>query len=201
MYDRKKLENKFGKSKGFGFVGFAEHNHALKALRNLNNNPNIFTPEKRPIVEFSIENRVALNKKKYRLNANKNRGKDDIISDNNDNKEESVTPYSGLMSRPNNKNEKIRAPKVNRKLSEMKNKLKTRGKKIQLNKIKKNNEQRHKEKIEKRKSNKSETIEMEDTHDSHYRKRKNIFKNVNDNDNQVVNAVKRKRKWFYNTHK
>lgn len=32
-------------SRGFGFVSFTEHEHALKALMELNNNPNIFTPQ------------------------------------------------------------------------------------------------------------------------------------------------------------
>lgn len=58
---------KFSKSKGFAFVEFTEHQHALKALRSLNNNPTIFTPQKRPIVEFAIEDKVALNKRKRRM--------------------------------------------------------------------------------------------------------------------------------------
>lgn len=33
-------------SKGFGFVTFTQHEDALLALRNLNNNPDIFTKEK-----------------------------------------------------------------------------------------------------------------------------------------------------------
>jgi nucleolar protein 4 len=32
-----------GMSKEFGFVSFTTHDHALQALRNINNNPNIFT--------------------------------------------------------------------------------------------------------------------------------------------------------------
>ena len=31
-----------GKSLGYGFVSFKEHQHALTALRNTNNNPEIF---------------------------------------------------------------------------------------------------------------------------------------------------------------
>ncbi|GIL62659.1 hypothetical protein Vafri_16846, partial [Volvox africanus] len=45
------------KSKGLGFVEFESHDHALAALRQLNNNPG--TPwgrERRPIVEFAIDN-------------------------------------------------------------------------------------------------------------------------------------------------
>lgn len=36
----------FGKSKGYGFVAFSEHDDALMCLRNLNNNPETFTNEK-----------------------------------------------------------------------------------------------------------------------------------------------------------
>ena len=39
-----------------GFVEFAEHDHAVAALRQLNNNPKPFGPARRPIVEFSVEN-------------------------------------------------------------------------------------------------------------------------------------------------
>uniref|UniRef100_A0A183BM60 RNA-binding protein 28 n=1 Tax=Globodera pallida TaxID=36090 RepID=A0A183BM60_GLOPA len=56
-----------GKSKGFGFVAFTEHTLALKCLRNLNNNPETFTNERRPIVEFSVENLNALRTKERRV--------------------------------------------------------------------------------------------------------------------------------------
>jgi len=56
-----------GKSRGYAFVDFVQHEHALKCLKHLNNNPDIFTDEKRPIVEFSLENRAALNAKQKRL--------------------------------------------------------------------------------------------------------------------------------------
>ena len=35
-----------GKSKEYGFVAFTKHEHALKALRSLNNNPKVFTPNR-----------------------------------------------------------------------------------------------------------------------------------------------------------
>jgi RNA recognition motif-containing protein len=44
------------KSRGIGFVEFEEHEHALACLRQLNNNPNVISAIKRPIVEFAIEN-------------------------------------------------------------------------------------------------------------------------------------------------
>lgn len=56
-----------GKSKEYGFVSFSTHEAALQALRNINNNPTIFTPSKRPIVSFSIENKAILKAKQQRL--------------------------------------------------------------------------------------------------------------------------------------
>ncbi|XP_031494464.1 uncharacterized protein LOC116260343 isoform X2 [Nymphaea colorata] len=57
LKDKKKLtaSTRDG-SRGVAFVEFSEHQHALVALRVLNNNPEIFGPERRPIVEFAIEN-------------------------------------------------------------------------------------------------------------------------------------------------
>eukprot|EP00057_Strongylocentrotus_purpuratus_P031131 XP_783689.3 PREDICTED: RNA-binding protein 28 [Strongylocentrotus purpuratus] len=48
------------KSLGFGFVEFTQYEHALAALLKLNNNAELFGPDKRPIVGFSLENRRAL---------------------------------------------------------------------------------------------------------------------------------------------
>ncbi|KAL3994153.1 RNA recognition motif family protein [Acanthocheilonema viteae] len=66
--DRSKLSaSKEAVSRGFGFVNFLSHQDALSAMKHLNNNPDIFTKEKRPIVEFSIENLVALRLRESRL--------------------------------------------------------------------------------------------------------------------------------------
>uniref|UniRef100_A0A5S6QXR3 RRM domain-containing protein n=1 Tax=Trichuris muris TaxID=70415 RepID=A0A5S6QXR3_TRIMR len=54
------------RSLGYGFVEFTEHEHALCCLKALNNNPDIFTDEKRPIVEFSLENKLIIDMKKQR---------------------------------------------------------------------------------------------------------------------------------------
>uniref|UniRef100_UPI00398F5F3F RNA-binding protein 28 isoform X2 n=1 Tax=Pristiophorus japonicus TaxID=55135 RepID=UPI00398F5F3F len=59
-----------GRSLGYGFVDFTEHSHSLAALRYLNNNPDIFGPEKRPIVEFSLEDRRKLKIKEMRAQRN-----------------------------------------------------------------------------------------------------------------------------------
>ncbi|XP_068642600.1 uncharacterized protein [Aristolochia californica] len=42
-------------SRGVAFVELTEHEHALVALRVLNNNPETFDPEHRPIVEFALD--------------------------------------------------------------------------------------------------------------------------------------------------
>ena len=192
MFDRKKSELKFGKSKGFGFVEFKEHIHAMKALRNLNNNPNIFSPQKRPIVEFSIENKVALNKKRHRIERNLKNNQKNSLENIEDLPEEDID-YSGVMSRPDKPNQKVKAPKVNRKLGEMQKQLKTRKKKILKNKIKENKEKRHKVKVEKRKINKKETNETQDSHDLHYKKRKHVFTDI---DKRNASKTVKKVKWF-----
>lgn len=44
MRDIKDVDIKgVGKSKEYGFISFTKHEDALQALRNVNNNPNIFT--------------------------------------------------------------------------------------------------------------------------------------------------------------
>ena len=55
------------RSKGFGFVEFQEHAHALAALRQLNNNPTYFGAAKRLMVEFALENVLVLRKREERM--------------------------------------------------------------------------------------------------------------------------------------
>ncbi|XP_059421219.1 RNA-binding protein 28-like [Carassius carassius] len=72
MYDKKPIRGQvIGKSLGYGFVEFKEHEHALQTLRHLNNNPDIFEPQKRPIVEFSLEDERKLKLKAIRLENSK----------------------------------------------------------------------------------------------------------------------------------
>ncbi|TPP55971.1 RNA-binding protein 28 [Fasciola gigantica] len=54
------------RSLGYGFVTFVQHKHALKVLNELNNNPDVFPNQRRPIVDFSLENMLALEKKRKR---------------------------------------------------------------------------------------------------------------------------------------
>ncbi|KAL8222608.1 UNVERIFIED_CONTAM: hypothetical protein K2H54_077614, partial [Gekko kuhli] len=67
MRDRKAPAGKGqGQSLGYAFVEFQEHEHALAALRRVNNNPEFFGDQKRPIVEFSLEDRRKLRLKEQR---------------------------------------------------------------------------------------------------------------------------------------
>jgi nucleolar protein 4 len=50
------------RSRGMGFVDFVKHPDALAALRALNNNPTIFGKDRRPIVEFALEDARAARK-------------------------------------------------------------------------------------------------------------------------------------------
>ena len=46
---------------------FDSHDHAVCALRELNNNPEAFTRDRRPIVEFAIENVKVLKMREAKL--------------------------------------------------------------------------------------------------------------------------------------
>merc|ERR1711973_471089 len=67
MKDMKTMEHGKPKSKEFAFIAYAEHEDALNALRNLNNNPNVFKNGTRLIVDFAIENLKAINAKEKRI--------------------------------------------------------------------------------------------------------------------------------------
>ncbi|KAM7121393.1 RNA-binding protein 28 isoform 1-T1 [Molossus nigricans] len=68
MRDLKGVHGKIkGQSLGYAFAEFQEHEHALTALRHINNNPDIFGPQKRPIVEFSLEDRRKLKIRELRI--------------------------------------------------------------------------------------------------------------------------------------
>ena len=80
-------------SKEYAFVSFEKHLDALAALRNVNNNPTVFTKDRRPIVEFSIENRKALLARQKRLE--KSREKNPNISEE---KKKKLLPSNKKMS-------------------------------------------------------------------------------------------------------
>ena len=59
-----------GRSKGFGFAELKGHDDALDVLRATNNNPAIFGADRRPIVEFAIENSLILQRLEQRKTKN-----------------------------------------------------------------------------------------------------------------------------------
>lgn len=67
-------------SRGVAFVDFELHEHALVALRVLNNNPGTFSSDRRPIVEFALDNiqKLKLQKTKSELLKKKGEGSDGI---------------------------------------------------------------------------------------------------------------------------
>uniref|UniRef100_A0A3Q0T752 RNA binding motif protein 28 n=1 Tax=Amphilophus citrinellus TaxID=61819 RepID=A0A3Q0T752_AMPCI len=72
IYDKKPEKGQvMGQSLGYGFVQFQDHEHALSTLRYLNNNPYIFGSQKRPIVEFSLEDSRKLKMKEMRKQKSK----------------------------------------------------------------------------------------------------------------------------------
>merc|ERR1719317_63833 len=122
------------KSKEFGFVTFENHEDALVALRNVNNNPNTFTAERRPIVEFSIENRKALLARQKRMEKSReknpnysknNKGENKKLETKNTNKSNQTekSEFSGMISDPKQKGlpthsgPKVRADRKSNKIS------------------------------------------------------------------------------------
>ncbi|KAE8729147.1 epoxide hydrolase 2-like [Hibiscus syriacus] len=77
-------------SRGVAFVEFTEHQHALVALRVLNNNPETFGPEHRPIVEFSIDNVQTLKLRKAKIQAQHQDASDNL---NNAQQKEKSHPF------------------------------------------------------------------------------------------------------------
>jgi len=76
MRDMRRLDaGGVGQSKGYGFVTFTRHQDALTALRGVNNNPTIFSKDRRPIVDFSVENHMALKAREKRLDRSKAKAK------------------------------------------------------------------------------------------------------------------------------
>lgn len=63
-------------SRGVAFVDLKEHEHALVALRVLNNNPGTFGSERRPIVEFALEDINKLRLQKVNLDSLKRKNED-----------------------------------------------------------------------------------------------------------------------------
>ncbi|KAK2665395.1 hypothetical protein Ddye_003969 [Dipteronia dyeriana] len=75
-------------SRGVAFVEFTEHEHALVALRVLNNNPETFGPEHRPIVEFALDNIKTMKLREVKLRTYQRQNDDSRSRDANPNKNE-----------------------------------------------------------------------------------------------------------------
>lgn len=118
-----------GKPKGFGFLSFKKHEDALSVLRKLNNNPDVFSANHRPIVSFSIEDKNVLNiktrreersklnnptyqkklektklkkvkKKKDKMNKEKKPVATEITKAQEDEKEDDTNAFSGFAAKP-----------------------------------------------------------------------------------------------------
>ncbi|XP_055815663.1 uncharacterized protein LOC129885419 [Solanum dulcamara] len=72
-------------SRGVAFLEFSEHEHALVALRVLNNNPETFGPEYRPIVEFALDNIQTMKLRQKLQQQGFNRNKEDWQKNDNTN--------------------------------------------------------------------------------------------------------------------
>lgn len=110
MRTKDKSTNEFKGSRGFGYVMFTTHRLALRCLRNLNNNPNVFSDHRRPIVEFSVENLNAIKKNKQ-----------DIMKESSESglAEEQVDfSWAGMQSKPFCDKERVITPLVSRKLKD-----------------------------------------------------------------------------------
>jgi len=73
----KLLKDTNGRSRGFAFVEFVNHNVALHALRQLNNNPTLYGASHRLVVTFAIEDMVAVQKLQRIRDTKKRRREDD----------------------------------------------------------------------------------------------------------------------------
>lgn len=115
MMNKDKATNKLSTSKGFGFVSFSTHKHALRVLRALNNNPTTFTSERRPIVEFTVENMNAIKKNgQYIIKESLELGLDG----------EHVThPWAGYQSKPFGGQDKIINPLTDKRMKDKRKKL------------------------------------------------------------------------------
>ena len=67
------IKDESGVPKGYGFVEFKTHDEALKALHRVNNSSKFFGPERRPIVEFAIDDVRALQLLEKRTQKNRDK--------------------------------------------------------------------------------------------------------------------------------
>ncbi|KAM3220307.1 RNA-binding protein 28 [Capsicum annuum] len=81
-------------SRGVAFLEFSEHEHALVALRVLNNNPETFGTEHRPIVEFALDNIQTMKHRQKLQQQGFNRNKKDLPKNDNTNERDNHNKQS-----------------------------------------------------------------------------------------------------------
>eukprot|EP00039_Didymoeca_costata_P001074 m.49432 g.49432 ORF g.49432 m.49432 type:complete len:572 (-) comp10615_c0_seq5:5140-6855(-) len=69
------------RSKGFGFLELSKHEEALAVIRCMNNNPSVFTKEKRPIVMFAWQDARAIRKLNRRREMRKQKTENPAIKE------------------------------------------------------------------------------------------------------------------------
>lgn len=143
MMNKDKATNKLSTSKGFGFVSFSTHKHALRVLRALNNNPTTFTAERRPIVEFTVENMNAIKKNgQYIIKESLELGLD----------AEHVThSWAGFQSKPFGGQDKVINPLTNKKMKDKRKKLQEKVKEQRVERREERSNQFRKESIKQKK--------------------------------------------------
>lgn len=137
------------KSRGYAFVYTDTHEAALLILRTLNNNPEVFLPEKRPIVEFCCENKKALDvqeKRRQRSDDKKKAGEQ--FSGNNPKRAKSqeitknaksnvkmeegkLFKHQGMPAQRRRKGEKLTVPRLKKKARHNENKNSDKKQEVQ----------------------------------------------------------------------
>ncbi|KAJ0260533.1 hypothetical protein HA466_0067230 [Hirschfeldia incana] len=87
-------------SRGVAFVEFTEHDHALVALRVLNNNPETFGPQHRPVIEFAVDNvqKLKLHKANQQFQRNRHNESEEKQA-NGEGQAEDIHPGNDLKRR------------------------------------------------------------------------------------------------------
>lgn len=200
MKNKDKTTNKFSTSKGFGFVSFSTHKHALHVLRALNNNPTTFTSERRPIVEFSVENMNAIKKNKQY-----------IIKESLDlNLENELVNYkwAGYQAKPFGTKDKIINPLTNKRMKDKRMKLqeKIKEQKVEkreekFNKFKKESIKLKKKRIEENRPMKRRKKTNQTEQDPNIDREMKFLSKINNSKEVNSSKVKRtklvkKKKWY-----
>lgn len=139
MRNKDKTTNQFSTSKGFGFVSFSTHRHALRVLRALNNSPTTFTKERRPIVEFTVENMNALTKnKQFIIKESLELGLENEYVNHS---------WAGFQSKPFETQDKVINPITNKRMKDKKKRLQERIKEQKVEKREEKSNKQRKESI------------------------------------------------------